>query len=141
VCLSVISLYMQLLPHFDGFGFMVFKNPVYGKVYSIQHYVIRFVSDLRQVSGFLRVSVIKIWGKFTLYYNKKWLPSQTECKRTGWLLWIRNTMNPNPSKCGRSCMYKLMTDRHTWYMDSACIFLTVVIWLIHCMTLHVVIKL
>ena len=26
-----------------------------GEVYSIQHYVIKFVSDLRQVSGFLRV--------------------------------------------------------------------------------------
>ena len=26
---------------------------VYGKVYSIQHYVIKFVSDLRQVGGFL----------------------------------------------------------------------------------------
>jgi hypothetical protein len=30
-------------------------NPAYGKVYSIQHYVIKFVSDLRQVSGFLQV--------------------------------------------------------------------------------------
>jgi len=26
-----------------------------GEVYSIQHYVIKFVSDLRQVCGFLRV--------------------------------------------------------------------------------------
>ena len=26
-----------------------------GEVYSIQHYVIKFVSDLRQVDGFLRV--------------------------------------------------------------------------------------
>jgi hypothetical protein len=26
-----------------------------GEVYSMQHYVIKFVSDLRQVSGFLRV--------------------------------------------------------------------------------------
>jgi len=26
-----------------------------GEVYSIQHYVIKFVSDLRQVGGFLRV--------------------------------------------------------------------------------------
>jgi hypothetical protein len=26
-----------------------------GEVYSIQHYVIKFVSDLRQVAGFLRV--------------------------------------------------------------------------------------
>ena len=31
------------------------SNPVHGEVYSIQHYVIKFVSDLRQVGGFLRV--------------------------------------------------------------------------------------
>jgi IS4 transposase len=31
------------------------SNTVHGKVYSIQHYVIKFVSDLRQVVGFLRV--------------------------------------------------------------------------------------
>jgi hypothetical protein len=37
------------------------SNPVLGEVYSIQHYVIEFVSDLRQVSGFLRaISLIKI---------------------------------------------------------------------------------
>ena len=34
---------------------VVSLNPVYGEVYSIQHYVIKFVSDLRQVSGFLQV--------------------------------------------------------------------------------------
>ena len=31
------------------------SNPAHGEVYLIQHYVIRFVSDLRQVSGLLRV--------------------------------------------------------------------------------------
>jgi len=31
------------------------SNPANGEVYSIQHYVIKFVSDLRQLSGFLRV--------------------------------------------------------------------------------------
>ena len=31
------------------------SNLVHGKVYLIQHYVIKFVSDLRQVDGFLRV--------------------------------------------------------------------------------------
>ena len=30
-------------------------NPVYGEVYSIQHYVIKFVSDLQQIGGFLRI--------------------------------------------------------------------------------------
>jgi hypothetical protein len=30
-------------------------NAAYGEMYSIQHYVIKFVSDLRQVSDFLRL--------------------------------------------------------------------------------------
>jgi hypothetical protein len=31
------------------------SDPAYGEVFLIQHYVIKFVSDLRQVGGFLRV--------------------------------------------------------------------------------------
>ena len=31
------------------------SNPVHGEIYSIQYYVIKFVSDLRHVSGFLLV--------------------------------------------------------------------------------------
>jgi len=31
---------------------VVSSNPVHGEVYSIQQYVIKFVSDLRQVGGF-----------------------------------------------------------------------------------------
>jgi hypothetical protein len=34
---------------------VVSSNPVHGEVYSIQHYVIKFVSDLRQLGGFLWV--------------------------------------------------------------------------------------
>jgi len=34
---------------------VVSLNSAHGDVYSIQHYVIKFVSDLRQASGFLRV--------------------------------------------------------------------------------------
>ena len=34
---------------------VVSSNPAHGEVYSIQRYVIKFVSDLRQVVGFLRV--------------------------------------------------------------------------------------
>ena len=30
---------------------VVSSNPVHGEAYSIHHYVIKFVSDLRQVSG------------------------------------------------------------------------------------------
>jgi hypothetical protein len=32
---------------------VVSSNPVHDEVYSIQHYVIKFVSDLRQVDSFL----------------------------------------------------------------------------------------
>jgi hypothetical protein len=34
---------------------LVSSNPVHGKVYSIQLYVIKFVSDLWQVGGLLRI--------------------------------------------------------------------------------------
>ena len=34
---------------------VVSLNPVHGKVYLTQHYVMKFVSDLQQVSGFHRV--------------------------------------------------------------------------------------
>ena len=34
---------------------VVSSNSVHGKVYSIQHYVIKFANDLRQVGGFLWV--------------------------------------------------------------------------------------
>ena len=34
---------------------VVSLNPVHGEVYSMQHYVIKFVSDLRQAFVFLRV--------------------------------------------------------------------------------------
>jgi hypothetical protein len=34
---------------------VVSLNPAHGEMYSIQHYVIKFVSNLRQVGGFLRV--------------------------------------------------------------------------------------
>jgi hypothetical protein len=42
---------MQSVPITTNF---VNSNPVHGKVYSMQHDVIKFVSDLWQVSGFLR---------------------------------------------------------------------------------------
>ena len=50
---------------------IVSSNPVHGKVYSIQHYVINLVSDLRQVGGFRRVyrflTPIKMTA--TIYWN------------------------------------------------------------------------
>jgi hypothetical protein len=36
---------------------VVSLNPTHGEVYSIQHYVIKFVSDLQQVGGFLWVII------------------------------------------------------------------------------------
>jgi len=33
---------------------VVSSNPAHGEMYSIQHYVIKYVSDLRQVGAFLR---------------------------------------------------------------------------------------
>ena len=39
------------------------SNPVHGEMYSIQRYVIKFASDLRQVSGFLRVLLISSTNK------------------------------------------------------------------------------
>jgi len=48
---------------------VVSSNPVHGEVYLIQHYVIKFVSDLRQVSGFLWVPPpIKLTAKIELKY-------------------------------------------------------------------------
>jgi hypothetical protein len=34
---------------------VVSSNPAHGEVYSIQHFFFKFVRDLRQVGGFLRV--------------------------------------------------------------------------------------
>ena len=42
------------------------SNSVHGVVYSMEHYVIKFVSDLRQVGGFLRHDIIEILLKVAL---------------------------------------------------------------------------
>jgi hypothetical protein len=47
-----LQLPVQLVPFTNK---VVSSNLVYGEVYSIQHYVIKFVSDLLQVGGSLRV--------------------------------------------------------------------------------------
>ena len=54
----VIVWYLDLQLHVQSVPIttkVVSSNPVHGEVYSIQHYVIKFVSDLRHVGGFLRV--------------------------------------------------------------------------------------
>ena len=51
---------------------MLRSNPVHGEVHSIQHYVIKFVSDLRPVGGFLWAlrfpPPIKLTGMIKLEY-------------------------------------------------------------------------
>ena len=56
---------------------VVSSNPAHGKVYSMQHYVIKFVSDLGQVDGFLRVVQFPLLHKFFLEYscNRKIQPT------------------------------------------------------------------
>jgi hypothetical protein len=44
---------------------VVSSNPVHGEVYSIQHYVIKFGSDLRQVGGFLPGTPVSSTMKLT----------------------------------------------------------------------------
>jgi hypothetical protein len=54
----VIVWSLDLQPHVQSVPVttkVVSSNPVHDEVYSIQHYVIKFVSDLWQVGGFLRV--------------------------------------------------------------------------------------
>ena len=57
---SVICIYICLLPVWvvvvvKSVPKVVNLNSAHGEVYSIQHYVLMFVSDLPQVGGFLRV--------------------------------------------------------------------------------------
>ena len=47
-----LQLHMQSVPITTN---IVSSNPTHDEVNSIQHYVIKFVSDMRKVGGFLRV--------------------------------------------------------------------------------------
>ena len=48
-------------------------NPVHGEMYSLQHYVMKFVSDLRQVTGFLQFPPpIKLTATIWLKDCGKW---------------------------------------------------------------------
>ena len=46
---------------------VVSLNPVHGEVYLIQHYVIKFVSDLRQVGGFFLGTPVSSTNKTDLH--------------------------------------------------------------------------
>ena len=62
-----LQLPVQLVPN------VVNLNPAHGDVYSIQHYVIKFVSDLRQIGDFRRVlrfpPLIKLTATIKLKYS------------------------------------------------------------------------
>ena len=47
-----LQLLVQSLPIITNF---VSSNLAHGKVYTMQHYVIKFVSEFRHIGGFLRV--------------------------------------------------------------------------------------
>ena len=55
---------------------VVSSNPANGDVYSIQHYVMKFVSDWHQIGGFLRVlrfrPPIKLTATISMKYCCKW---------------------------------------------------------------------
>ena len=52
---EILVLFIQC--NFNYISKVVSSNLIHGEVYLIQHYVIKFVSDLQQVSGFLQVLV------------------------------------------------------------------------------------
>ena len=73
------------------------SNPAHGEVYSIQHYVIKFVSDLRQVRGFLRVLRFLHQFKWSPRYN--WNIAESSAKHNNltpfWIHWETNEDNIN----------------------------------------------
>jgi hypothetical protein len=89
---------------------VVSSNPTNDEVYSIQHYVIKFVSDLRQVGGFLRVLgfplSIKLTIKEMMIRDKKremnWFCSQLPVGYRRWMLYrlVRSYLSYlfNPSR-------------------------------------------
>jgi hypothetical protein len=48
---------------------VVSSKPIHGEVYSIQHYVIKFVSDLRQVGGGNTIYIYSAIITFAVHYR------------------------------------------------------------------------
>jgi hypothetical protein len=67
---------------------VVSLNPVQDEVYLIQHYVIQFVSDFRQVGGFLYTTLCDTvcqWlspGRWFSLYNIMWYSLSVTCSRS-----------------------------------------------------------
>ena len=66
---------------------VVSSNLAHGEVYLIQHYVIKFVNDLRRVSGFLRVLRFPPPIKLTATIQYNWNIVESGVKH--------HTTNPN----------------------------------------------
>jgi hypothetical protein len=69
---------------------VVSSNTAHGEVYFIQHYMIKFVSDLRQVGGFLMVPIhpVVLEKKFVLHISH-WVAMLTYVP-CWWPSWIFN---------------------------------------------------
>ena len=65
-------------------------NPSHGEVYSVQFYVIEFVSDLWHVAGFLQVLRFPPPIKLTAYYNWNIVWSGIKHHNPNLLKWFRS---------------------------------------------------
>ena len=95
---------------------VVSMNPIHGEVYSIQHYVIKFVSDLRQVSGFFQIlrfpPTIKLLSMYVLLLEIQLWGGE------GW--YPINQFNPATFLC--------LLEAKTWISNVICCGLCYVQW-------------
>jgi hypothetical protein len=66
----------------------VSSKPVHGELYSIQHYVINFVSDLQQVSGCLRLKITN-----NLFHYKTFMVILQVLFQYWWFMVLNATFN------------------------------------------------
>jgi hypothetical protein len=81
---------------YDSKGILVFNLK-----YSIQHYVIKFVSDLRQVSGFLRIPPVSSTNKTA---TGQWFSPDTpvsSTNKTATSRWFSPVSSTNKTATGR----------------------------------------
>ena len=74
---------------------VVSSNPEHDEVYSIQHYVIKFVSDLRQVGSFRQVLRFPSPVKFTTKIVESGLKHENPNPQTQWIPYRINLVKTN----------------------------------------------